>query len=402
MNYTSRSEILAYQACPRKRYWGSLYKGGGLQPKALRAELVAGLACHEGVGALLQGSTVDRAVGHAYGDWKMRTEGRQLIGIPEDKREFAERENLALIEALVRVFAIVRLPQLLEEFDILGIEEERERSLAPGLTFQGRCDGELKDRETRRVGPYSLKTTSMWGKWQDQQARVDMQGKSESWLLEGVYDEPAGFVKMDHLVKGKYESYGQMFGGCKFYSNFLLHPYKKDGMVFASEPYSPYYEFENGSGGKTRLPKGWKKTCIWQDGEIGVKEWIERLVRKQFFNSELVGISGEEILAEFVRSPIAYRRTPKEIETWRRQVQEQEQRVFADAEFVEAVRALGTSEGFEKILDARFRQHFDRCFDYNSICEFWQICMENVNPDDSAFYESRERNHPIPEGIWEV
>lgn len=381
MNYTSRSEVLKWQACPRKRYWSTVFNRRGIQPRTRSVPLAVGIAVHEGVEGLLRGKSVDYCATLGVASFLRYVEDRKLAGIPDEQRNFALGENLAMVEALVRVYGLVQLPRLLTEYDVVAVERELDAPLGHDLTFLGRTDGELLRKMDGKLGVFSLKTTSTWGPWSERAARLDMQGKSETWLTQAATGVRPEFVKMDFLVKGKYESYGLMFGGAKFYNSFLLHPYKKVGLSFTSSGLAPQYEFPNGKGGKTRLGKEWKRCAIWQEGEIGVGAWIEQIFAGEFFGAD--HLNGRDLLAQWIHTPIPYFRTDGEIKAWQIQTAEAEAEIIRKSQMIHE---LG--------LDATFPQHTAACFDYNTPCEFYGICWDGADPADERLWEPRRYNHP--------
>lgn len=376
-----RSRVMDYQACPRKRYWGYEYKGRGIQDVRVKIPLLVGGAVHVGVEHLLGGATLETSLLKAKQYFVEELGTGELAQTRPADQEFARAENLRIVEAMIRVYHLVQLPRLLAEYEIVGIEREYEELLDPiGPLWMARTDADLKSRETGKLTVYSLKTASSIGPWTDDQARLDMQGKSESWAVAQARGEKPEAVKMDFLVKGKYEFSSSFLEG-KIYNNPILHPWKKGEGLEAE--YSPTYQ----------RARGWRRITIGSPGEINMAEWFERLASYQYFEaSPDFAPTVNPLLESMIHTPIPYCRTDEEIESWRRQMRSQEEEVAARAEAVNGIGDL-PRELHNPVLDEYFGQSTARCHDYNDPCPFYKICWEGVSPDDTTFYKIRRANH---------
>jgi hypothetical protein len=111
--------------------------------------------------------------------------------------EYLEKEQAALVEALVRAYARRRLRPLLEQFVVLEVEREGEWMLSKWdgttdtdpdvatpydwqLWFMSRPDALLLERESQQLYILSFKTAAQWDIRKERDAQHDMQGISEA------------------------------------------------------------------------------------------------------------------------------------------------------------------------------------------------------------------------------
>lgn len=196
VNYTSRSAVLDYQACPRLRLLGwELYKGkgfvecegcgnayaldgefaaefgmvsecafcgspmrvltahvGGLAPKRKSIYLVVGEAVHVGLehmlrracapdGYIQETQTTVRISPQVLDDSAAAAlqcvdgygpQGVNLHGCPPEWQDWKFQEQRAMVEGLVRAFGLAVLPTLLERYRVLEVEQECQMPLDGG------------------------------------------------------------------------------------------------------------------------------------------------------------------------------------------------------------------------------------------------------------------------------
>lgn len=450
--YADRSRILTHQSCPRRRYFEyEVPTSGdvnGVRPQRMDMNLLLGAAFHAGIEQLLleamtpsgKEDTVDWAVTVAldgYQDWTGYWPQVKSVGLslePEEDASYVYYEQAALVEALIRAYAIFVLPQVLDRFQVVDVErEERADFSIPGFTlhFLARVDGILLDKTTGEIFVLSLKTAKEWGKREDDSARHDMQGLSETrvveqrfarWqkVLEFLVNVPGMFpahqdvvspengeiipwwfvdrfiagapptvsgVIMQYALKGRRENSPKGSGRYCF-NNPLIRPWKKADDLGGSG-YAIRYEFQDPMGGNHRLGKGWNRVNIWED--MGVKKWIEYLA-----TNEIQGFSpGTAIASQFIL-PIEYFRNPDDMDRWERQVMHQEANV--------AVGRVQVREAANKefALDRFFPMHTRAC-DWPTKCSFQEVCFGPAaylhDPLASGLYTIRTANHPSEKKI---
>ena len=439
-SYADRSRVLTHQSCPRRRYFEyevpTSGKVNGVRPARLDMNLLTGSCFHKGIEELLLAVKaelspkdfdirVDMAVESALEEFWPAVKAQGLILDPDEDASYVAYEQASLIEALIRAYAIFVLPQVIERFQVVEVEQEEVgRFEIPGfvLNFGARLDGLLLERDSLNLYVLSLKTTKEWGKRDDDSARHDMQGLSEvrvveqklaRWeaqvkqsgrALEGV---PQWFIDrsiagapptvtgviMQFALKGRRENSPRGSGKYCF-NNPLIRPWKKADDL-GGPSYAFRYEFQDPMGGNHRLGKGWNRVNIWED--MGVKAWVEHLA-----SHELQGFPrGAALEAQFVL-PIEYYRNPEDMDRWERQIIHQEKRV-AEARykmFMEDA-PLGPdqenwADDFSHLLDEHFPMHTKSC-DWPTKCSFQEICFGPPaylhDPLSSGLYQIREANH---------
>jgi len=449
--YTDRSRLLSYQSCHRKRWleYETPTDGlvNGVRPIRLNRDLLIGSAAHKGVEGLLRiaaeeggrrptpeeidgiiGEVLDGGEGSEGVVPMMKTHGLSL-GENEDAT-FVYHETIAMIEATIRGYEKFVLPQLLERFTVVEVEQE-ELGLVQhdgfSVLWGARLDALLMDKDNLNLYVLSLKTAKEHGKRDEDSATHDMQGISETFVAEqrlGKWQEildnasnaqeiqamskvhgiPYWFahryatgaspnitgVKMEFLLKGRKSEWPKGSGRWS-YSNPLISPWKKsDGL---GEPaYAWKFEFKDPYGMNHRLGKGWNRIKVWED--IGVKAWIEKLA-----NEDIQGMGPGAGIASMYVLPMEYFRNQEHIERWKRQAVGQEKRIYAGRE---KMKGLIVGQIPEEVLDEFFPQFTKSC-DWPVKCDFQEICFGPsqylLNPLESGLYQIRDANHKVEEEI---
>jgi hypothetical protein len=405
-----RSAILSYKSCPYKAYLEYWYKGHGVSATALPQHLLIGVCIHRGLQHLLEHcriehpngdfteKCIDDAVMWAHKVYVDILQNREI----ELKRfklngewevedlNYTVREIHALIEALIRSFAIARLKSFLDEYEVLEVEKEEVfEDFSSIVTWLGKADGLLRRKSDNELVVLSFKTAAEFSNSTMFNILIDMQGCSEIVAVEDrlnrkyqifLYDttrEPdfeddeiniwcsnmeiteglwSYFCKSkyanikeikvfanqyEYLVKGKHRA--DKDEPLKFkYQTPLLHPIKSDSMAviqlgsglrFGAKS-SDEYEWKIPQG---KLPKGKRKIDIVDD--IGVKEWINKLASLQVqpeegnpFQDIIIG--GEDRLAK---------RSLNQLKEWRISTQFEAEEI---AGYVEVLRILQSKIDF--------------------------------------------------------
>src|SRR4030095_10745478 len=127
------------------------------------------------------------AVSTALVDYDKRVQARGLEDDVQDQSlaevNYVYREQKALVEALIRAFALRGLPRLLSEYEVVEVEQEEKWEITPAFTFMGRPDGLLRSREDGEYYALSFKTCATYDSYTEKLGRYDMQGLSELVVL---------------------------------------------------------------------------------------------------------------------------------------------------------------------------------------------------------------------------
>lgn len=446
--YTDRSRTIEFQRCPRARYWGYEYRGRGVAPIRLSIPLAVGTYVHVGLGAMLSDVRderpvdVDEAVRMALAGYDDLIQRRGLNVEANAEMQFTYQEQRALIEAMIRAYAIRRLPLLLEEFEVLEVEREDEFELGPvpvgvsantdgnlarvvpveePLSWMSRADGLLRRKADGDLYVLSFKTAGDWDIRKENENSHDMQGLSESAAIEdrlardwervhveGAFNpaEPASTdyenwlkressaprimgVKMEFLLKGDRRK-NKVTGRYEQYSP-LIRAWRQQGITQDDDRYAWRYEWEEedpqtGLSKTRRLGKGWTPFFAWELSG-GVKGWIARLA-----SGTVQPEAGDALDAQFI-TPIPYFRHEADIARWRRQVTAQEIEVARTSREARKLDGLPFEE-IEPLLDRHFRQHTRAC-DWPVRCPFQDLCFGGAayDPVGSELYVWREPHH---------
>ena len=406
---TDRSRIEAYERCPALRFWAYEFKSpsenvedgedvspsvGGIQSSKPIWPLITGGAVHKGLECLLQGESLDYALQAALAEFEAR--GPVLEGqtdtprIPFDdedgedffnpfnsgqiqESDYQRQENRALVEALVRVYAMAPtgLQWLLETYEIMAIEEEIEWDLGiasnvgqpypNSVKVMSRPDAILRSKRDRGLYALSFKTAKDVDSRTLEQLKYDNQGVSELLAIEAKYQEPVRGVQMVYLLKGA--SWKDDFGIYKSTSP-LIRPYCMPGMSLADNSYMPKYEYVDETGKTRRVGKGFKRVSIWENGQLGIEGWMQRM------SQEFPGI-----LADQVSNLPPIFRNNGDVRRWVVANYHRERDIRARIELAHRNSELGVSK--LETLDALFPMNRKSCV-YPSPCSMLKICHEGI------------------------
>ena len=432
LRLVDRSRNLSYNDCNRRRFLGYEWGGTGLSKIKATIPLFIGSCVHTGRARLLLGDDADQAVRVAVAEYDDELKRRGLELEPGEDAMYVADESEALIEALVRVYALVALPRLLEEYEVLEVErEDLWRDFAPGIGWMSRADALLLHKETQDLYVDSLKTAAQWDSRTDRQNQHDVQGLSEvaaiedrlaRWwnLLHGRIAASAEYkadmrneisdrmealldplegpprilgVKMVYLLKGRREQYPEDSGHWQT-SSHLLRGWMREGVTgqefaWRYKWFGPDTYPDSGKLCGHTLGKGWKRFNTWE-ANGGVKAWIDLLATGSVQPD--AGNPFEQVVYE----PQPYYRQQQDMDDWHQQAAAQELRIMTDAAVVENVRTRLTPDGLRHALNDCFPQNRHSC-DYPSKCQFQEICFGDnsmlTNPLGSGLYERRQPHH---------
>ena len=201
--YSDRSRTLTGQRCPRQRWFEYHQPNGtetpGIVPTRLNMDLLLGLTFHQGVEGILNqvltGNSftiieLDEIVKGVLegtegwpGMWPLLKSKGLVLGDKEDAY-YVYSEQAALAEALIRAYATVVLPKLLERFEVVEVERDDHAAFTSNdgtftLNWGYRADALLMERDSLDLYILSLKTTKEFDRRKANDAERDMQGLSE-------------------------------------------------------------------------------------------------------------------------------------------------------------------------------------------------------------------------------
>lgn len=443
-NYISRSAVLTFKVCDYKGFLTYLYEGHGLDSEKASLELLIGSCFHRGRQHLLEhcrvhhpdgkfdDQCIDEAVEKAYELWREELSKRSL-GLhkgEEDRLDEVIAEQECLFEGLIRAWALRRLPQILEEYDILEVEQEEVfENFSPLVTWLGKADAMYRRKSDGAIILDSAKTASTYPEVTERNILHDMQGISEwvaandrlkrywedckRWMIPDHEEELPQWmqdkkeqdlesaveyfkwmrdldsppqvhaVQYDFAIKGQRRKESYTDPAAEYtQQSFLCHPYKKDSLVSFTTSGTiaqgtDEYKWKVSAG---KQPKGWRKINIWED--IGVKSWVEMLARG-FVQPEL----GDPFLIErddegkltsgILYTPPLVVRTEFELAEWLISTKFFAERIFQYLELLKIAAENGTVTEYEQTLWKLFPKNTLSCHDfYGRDCQFVVHCHE--------------------------
>ena len=436
--YTSRSAIECFQDCPRYRFNQYYLEGKGVVPIQKSVPLVTGSAVHRGVEHMLnrvrigEPVGVDIAVGEAVRQYRNDVEavGFSDKNIKTDKQnEFTYYEQMALVEGLVRVWAIVELPRIQERYKVLAVERDIEPiEIATGVWFQAKVDGEFQELSSNDYHNYSLKTMKQWDERSENSYKSDLQGITEIWAVEQdsargdrIIDEVVKkMLELDQLAMGRVtlkvveqttgfflkKKLGKkvsavrfciLIKGARYKSPYnedpelmithspLVRGYKLVTPTSVEYAHSFKYPNPNNKSGWGNLGKGWEPFNVWE--QMGVGKWIEMIQ-----SGEIQPEVGD-ILQKQVITPTEYFRSEGEIEEAIKEIEFQESRIkWAIA----GINSKGV-ESHPEYLEMHFPHIRKHCeFHFGQACEYKSLCWQpevRQDPLGSGLYQIRTPHH---------
>ena len=436
---TARSMVDTFLDCPRMRFNQYHLDNTGLVPVSRSIPLATGIHVHRGVQYLLEDlrasrePNIDQACELAVLQYTRDVSNKGFRGkgtTTEPQQEFTYKEQCALIEALVRAWAMREMPRIVVRYKVLGVEREIDPlPLGNNVHFMARPDAELQELDSGDHILYSLKTGAMWNAKSEESYRLDLQGITEIWSVEEdarradyqliqiteltnllqarrpdltknlvsiarfansqLRTHKIMGVRYCILIKGKrlkpdyaaeeslYVTYSPLIRG---YKNIT-----QEGIQYAHSYVYPNSENKSGTG---RLGKDWVPFNVWEQRDMTIKSWLE------FLDKQECQPECGDVLAAQIVNPLDYFRDDAEIKEGISEVRLQEERIaIALMDYAEAD---GDEQLREEILAQVFPHHRKSCqFMYGDVCEYVPLCWNAAVKADplNNGYERRIPHH---------
>jgi hypothetical protein len=315
---------------------------------------------------------------------------------PGQRGLYEEAPELA--EAIVRAWAMVRLPKYMAENEVLFIEKEISYDYPLGdavMRQMSRPDVVERRRSDGAIFVRNFKTSSDPGKnWKDS-FRYDQQVLMEALAAEALVGGPVQGTIIEGLAKGRKSEYPKG-SGLYYHDSPLIWCWKKEGDDPLSGPeYFARYEWSctgphkmsrgNCPGNRNHKLSGAHKVPVWRDYPGGVVSWL----------NHLVDTDPDLVMSQFLELPPILR-SEYEIARWRRQTLTLERDTQSDADYINN-HAAEDEEGKDALLDRWFPQHTSggNCLRPWS-CDYIECCFGPAGEDplESGLYQIRVANHP--------
>lgn len=212
--------------------------------------LAYGTAVHRGVELLLRGETLEEAISKgvaAYeSDSNAATTGRT-------------KASWAIALALCE-FDTFAKPILLDQYEVLAVEQERQHQLTDNTILETKVDALLRDRTIGDTLTFSLKTAGLYSDWYHYRDNMALQNITEplAWNASGV--QMCYILRPKDLQNDDVATHG------------LLYPWTHPthGIAWNAE-----YELE---GRTKRLGKEWTRLPAWKLAGSPI-DWFRTLQR---------------------------------------------------------------------------------------------------------------------------
>lgn len=421
--YTSNTPLTTGQRdCAMARYLGyhAGVHGTGYRRTKKSVPLVSGGAVHKGIELLgewildyqraqptkrLMDAPVEVtawAAAEAARQYRVQAESRGLLlGISEveskDAIALLINEQATLVEALVWVYAIARLPIMLASYRLLAVEveeapvldctcglgdwlgqaDQHEARGCTGIVQQGKADFLWEKIEDGSIAYEEFKTKSAprydWEQAWEHATQLFINMEAASARIGKSVD--TAFVPV--LYKGsRKRPWGASPDVPKTQDSPLVYGYYDPGSlpVRAADWQSEYESYSEFSAKKSRLPQTYKKTPIWDPANPlepirPDASRVETWVRKHVTQLQLLKIFN--VLGPFpkptTRVPLIVQGIAVEESDWRARVNE--------------LRRVEAYEPGDPNIDQMISRSWN-CTRYYSRCEFWPVCNREPGWED--------------------
>jgi hypothetical protein len=374
--YLDRSRIVARQECPTLRYLGYHRGGKGIASPTPKLALILGLCLHVGIEDLFKTGEIEDAVAAAWllftNEWPMPSAAEGI---------FERQEQWYLVEGLLRGFHRVRYPLIMEEFDVVETEVEREVELIPGVKLMVRFDIVLRRKDDGLLVIFDYKTLSYLSEDWQKQHEISLQTLLYTWAARQIWPDEVGGIGIQ---------YEGLLKGLKKKETAKSSPFL-DKRIQQS-PFCYGWWFAAVGLWQSEWPrnaKGWTKVAVWDHHTP--QEWVELLDHQGRLNDlfpvipvVLPTLRDQELaVSQVVRAEMNFILRLDELEA------------LAVAPHLSPEDQAERRLRWERIL---FEQNRGRCYKYglNHGCPFIGYCFNEtaaLDPIGSGGYVERTPHH---------
>jgi hypothetical protein len=375
-----RSRVEAREDCGRMRFLGYDFAETGLEPEEQALPLLSGIAIHAAHARLLAGHPLEQVVREILEDYVREIKERGLYGL--EVTQVVIREQAALLEGMLRTWAAVRLPRILEEYDVVSIEQTFDWILVPDQLRQRlRFDVVLRRKDDGMLFILDFKGMKYPSELFEKQKEHDLQSCLYLQALKEHSGEFVGGIIYEGLLRGRFAkdtAFKSPFFQQKIQQSPYTIAYKLDGVTAAESVYQTEYTSK----------KGYHKVRTFD--EMPMKRWVEEWLIPEGKANEL-----------FVVMP-AVSPPPAELEEVKAQVIYEESKYHDDLELfkqlsADAAKGDPIAAGMaEQVLRRMAPKRRNRCFKYgqDNGCKFYDICFnQGARPLEDGGYRPRRPHH---------
>jgi hypothetical protein len=360
LHVIDRSRVEAREECPQMRFLGYDFEDTGLEPDATTLPLLSGIAVHAAHAQLLTNRNVEEVVEETISGFKSELATRGLLGL--DVTQDLIKEQSALLEGMLRAWALVRMPALLEEYEVVDVEQRFDWLLAPGLVMRQRKDARLRRKDDGILFILDFKGMKYPSEMFEKQKEHDLQTCLYVQSERERTGEFIGGMLYEGLVRGRFAKettrispwYGQ-----KIQHSPYTIAYKLDGVTKSESIYQTDYTNK----------KGYHKVRTFE--EMSMKVWVEEHLLPSGEADKLFvalpSIAPPPAELEEVKAQVVYEET-KYLDDFT--LLKQLQRDAAKGDVIAAGMA-------SQVLRRMAPKRRGRCFKYgqDNECKFYGICF---------------------------
>jgi len=426
--YSSQTATSTFKECGRRRWFNNHIYGTGIVPIEGNVALEIGGCLHQGV-ELIASSWVhtgivdlDKIIFIVKNWYSDSIDIPHTDNIEYNKEQiFQIKEQLALIEVLIRLWYLLEWPKILTHYTIFAIEQEitfpildNENNIyqsKPDLILIHKASGDIINYSLKSTKKFDWRTeagykvalqhstevyaTNLWLEQLSEQLKsmlsiaeimypIPYLGKNltvlKSWLLSKSTSLRSSATRFCYMVKG--EKWEETKGkGDWRTDNPFLYGYRKFTAGEIEYSVSNKISKPENKSGYGYLGKGWEKFPVWENSEVGgVKGWMEKLASGDI--SPMNWDGNGSVFDKYVISMPNVSLNPKVMESRIREVEAIENVIYANIE------NIGVTANN---LEVCFPMNTQSCY-YPQRCSYLPIC-NNGNDD----YKEYIANNPLSE-----
>lgn len=256
-----RSRVVAREECPRLRYLNYDFDGDGLDSTQMSLPLLSGIAIHSAHARLLAGESLEGVVESTISEYVKEIEAKGLLGLEVTKAVIKEQSSL--LEGMLRVWFAIRMPAILEEYEVESIEQKWDWEMAPGLVERIRMDAILLRRDDGLRHILDYKGMGYPSEFFMEKQEHDLQTNLYIQALKEKTGEPVGGIIYEGLIRGVFRK--DTAKSSPFY-----------GQKIQQSPYTLAYALKGEAGTLYQTEytsrKGWQKVHTYD--EMPMKDWV--------------------------------------------------------------------------------------------------------------------------------
>ena len=417
MLYTDRSRFKTHFKCPFERYLNYHYSGIGIVRSGLSIPLITGSYAHNGIEAVLHlvsatnsmpsAKDVRDIVANISSNYTNDVLAAGFTSQEEnDSIGYVIQEQTTLISGLLWSWSVYVLPQVLERYTILHIEQEMERVV--GCTCGLASLGTVAEHIARDcAGVVVMTRPDIVAESSDTGSVVYIELKTGSRIDSGTFEGDVQFAFGAAGIEcytGKPLSESYVHALSKGYRGM---PKTKTDDSFPYQQSSLCYAYVNqGIAGmvpqdisfKYTSKKGYKRTPVW---EIIFKNIPAGVPVEEHY----ISLMDDEELASHVNILGPYPYPKQQVEEMLIEIQHLEKRIdplYRQIDSEVADKGLADPD-VQTLLHENIPKGWT-CRTYNSICPYYHICtklpgwedpLSILDREGKPMYVIRDPNHPI-------